>query len=131
MPSTPLSPEKLAQAQVLANAIREATVAEIDELARTLVATDDSHPFGATEFKVRDLAHQIAAKAIDVSAVPKVTERVHAALLEELTLEDRINDEVRVILEAYSEEMNKTGANYQEMFRKVKSELVRKYKAVL
>jgi hypothetical protein len=73
----------------------------------------------------------IVAKAIETSAVPKVTERVHAALLDELTLEDRINDEVRVILEAYSEEMKKTGANYQEMFRKVKSELVRKYKAVL
>jgi hypothetical protein len=73
----------------------------------------------------------IAAKAIETAAVPKVTERVHASLLEELTLEDRINDEVRVILEAYSEEMNKAGANYQEMFRKVKSELVRKYKAVL
>ena len=43
----------------------------------------------------------------------------------------RINDEVRVILEAYSDEMRKSGANYQEMFRKVKSELVRKYKAVL
>jgi len=27
--------------------------------------------------------------------------------------------------------MRKTGANYQEMFRKVKTELVRKYKAVL
>jgi len=27
--------------------------------------------------------------------------------------------------------MRNTGANYQEMFRKVKSELVRKYKAVL
>jgi hypothetical protein len=27
--------------------------------------------------------------------------------------------------------MQKTGANYQEMFRKVKNELVRKYKAVL
>jgi hypothetical protein len=73
MPSTPLSPEKLAQAQVLANAIREATAAEIDELARTLVATDDSHPFGATEFKVRDLAHQIAAKAIEQQLARKKT----------------------------------------------------------
>ena len=36
-----------------------------------------------------------------------------------------------MILEAYSEEMQKTGADYQEMFRKVKSELVKKYKAVL
>ena len=61
----------------------------------------------------------------------KVIERVQASMVEELSLEDRINDEVRVILEAYAEEMNKTGANYQEMFRKVKTELVRKYKAVL
>ena len=62
---------------------------------------------------------------------PALTEKVHAALLDELALEDRINDEVRVILEAYSEEMQKSGANYQEMFRKVKAELVQKYKAVL
>jgi hypothetical protein len=60
-----------------------------------------------------------------------VTEKVHASMLEEMSLEDRINDEVRVILEAYSDEMQKSGANYQEMFRKVKNELVRKYKAVL
>jgi hypothetical protein len=58
-------------------------------------------------------------------------DRVHAALLEEIALEDRINDEVRAILEAYSDEMLKSGANYQEMFKKVKNELVRKYKAVL
>ena len=73
----------------------------------------------------------IAGKLIETSAVPTVTERVNAALVDELSLEDRINDEVRVILEAYSDEMRKTGANYQEMFRKVKNELVRKYKAVL
>ena len=73
----------------------------------------------------------IAGKFIETSAVPAVTVRVNAALVDELSLEDRINDEVRVILEAYSEEMNKTGANYQEMFRKVKTQLVRKYKAVL
>ncbi len=73
----------------------------------------------------------IASKFIEVTALPAVTERVNAALVDELSLEDRINDEVRVILEAYSEEMQKSGANYQEMFRKVKTELVRKYKAVL
>ena len=73
----------------------------------------------------------IAGEHIETKAVPAVTEKVHAAMLEELSLEDRINDEVRVILEAYSEEMRRTGANYQEMFRKVKSELTRKYKAVL
>jgi hypothetical protein len=73
----------------------------------------------------------LSGEFIESDEVPAVTEKVHSALLDELSLEDRINDEVRVILEAYSEEMRKTGANYQEMFRKVKTELVRKYKAVL
>jgi len=64
VPATPIPPEKLADVQALAQAIREATAAEIDELARTLVATDDTHPFGPTEFKLRALAHTIAAKAL-------------------------------------------------------------------
>ena len=51
--------------------------------------------------------------------------------MEELTVEDRINDDVRKILEAYQDEMRQSGASYQEMFKKVKMELVRKYKAVL
>ena len=73
----------------------------------------------------------IAGEFIETAQMPVVRDKVHAAILDELSLEDRINDEVRVILEAYSEEMRTSGANYQEMFRKVKSELVRKYKAVL
>jgi hypothetical protein len=73
----------------------------------------------------------IAGGTIETKSAPLVTEKIHAAMLDEFALEDRINDEVRVILEAYSEEMRRTNANYQELFRKVKSELVRKYKAVL
>jgi hypothetical protein len=82
------------------------------------------------------LAHQVVKRLIDTKFIetknpPAVNERVNAALLEEITMEDRINDEVRVILEAYSDEMRKGGVNYQEMFKKVKNELVRKYRAVL
>lgn len=73
----------------------------------------------------------IKTEFIETDAKAAVTQRVEAALLEELGIEDRINDEVRAILEAYSEEMRKSGANYQEMFKKIKNELVRKYKAVL
>ena len=80
-------------------------------------------PWGTTDFAISEF--------IETENIAAVTERVHAALLEEMSLEDRINDEVRVILEAYSDEMRRSGANYQEMFRKVKSELVKKYKAVL
>ena len=73
----------------------------------------------------------ISGQFIEAQKPAEVAAAVNNSLLEELQLEDRINDEVRVILEAYSDEMRKSGANYQEMFRKVKNELVRKYKAVL
>jgi hypothetical protein len=73
----------------------------------------------------------IAAEFIETKNVQAVNDKVLTAMLDEFGLEDRINDEVRVILEAYSDEMRTSGANYQEMFRKVKNELVRKYKAVL
>ena len=79
----------------------------------------------------RTVKHLIDAKLITTSDM-KVTEaRVNAALTEELALEDRINEEVRVILDAYSDEMRKSGAQYAEMFKKVKNELAKKYKAVL
>ena len=71
------------------------------------------------------------AKMIHTDKPGIVNERVTAGLIDELSLEDRINDEVRVILEAFQDDMRKTGASYPEMFKKVKTELARKYKAVL
>ncbi len=79
----------------------------------------------------RTVKHLIDAKMVTTSNLKVTEERVIGGLTEELSLEDRINEEVRVILEAYSEEMRKTGAQYAEMFKKVKGELTRKYKAVL
>ncbi len=82
------------------------------------------------------LAREVTGKLIEgefIETTDKaaVAQRINTALVEELTLEDRINDEVRIILDTYAEEMQRSGANYQEMFKKVKNELVRKYKAVL
>ncbi len=75
--------------------------------------------------------HLEAAKMIHTDKPAVLNERVSAAMVEELALEDRINDEVRVILEAFQDDMLKSGASYPEMFKKVKMELARKYKAVL
>ena len=73
----------------------------------------------------------IDAKLIHTEKPAVLNERVNAGLLDELMLEDRINEEVRVILEAYQEDMRRSGASYPEMFKKVKMELAKKYKAVL
>lgn len=75
--------------------------------------------------------HLVDTKMIRSDKRAVVEEHVLKGLLEELTLEDRINEEVRVILDAYQDEMNRTGASYAEMFKKVKLELAKKYKAVL
>jgi hypothetical protein len=68
---------------------------------------------------------------IDASRPDAVADKVNAAMFEELSLEDRINEEVRAILEAYSDEARQMGADYQETFKRVKMQLVKKYKAVL
>jgi hypothetical protein len=85
---------------------------------------------------VNYLARQIAKRLIvgqfvEAKDVNALAERIDKSLHEELSVEDRINEEVRAILEAYSDEMRRSGANYQDMFKRVKGELVRKYKAVL
>jgi hypothetical protein len=54
-----------AHARQLAAAITEAAEEELLEIARTLAAADPASLFGATEFKVRELAHRIAAKAYE------------------------------------------------------------------
>ena len=79
----------------------------------------------------RTVKYLIDAKLITTSDLKGTEARVTEGLTDELALEDRINEEVRVILEAYQQEMLKSGAQYAEMFKKVKGELTRKYKAVL
>jgi hypothetical protein len=74
MPSAPLTPEKQAEIDNLARAIHEAVDAEIGELAANLATTDDAHLFGDNEFKIRALAHKIAAKAIEQHLAQKKTD---------------------------------------------------------
>jgi hypothetical protein len=73
MPSAPLSAEKQAEIDDLTRAIREAVDAEIGELAANLATTDDTHLFGQNEFKLRALAHRIAAKALEQHLARKKT----------------------------------------------------------
>jgi hypothetical protein len=65
MPSEPLSPEKDAEIQALAQAIHEAVDAEVEQLAADLARIDGPQLFGQNEFKIRALAHRVAAKAVE------------------------------------------------------------------
>jgi hypothetical protein len=89
---------------------------------------------------VRDYVGHMAAEVvkrliegnqIESKAAPAVTARVRQRMMEELTVEDRLNDEVREILVQHQDEMRRTGASYQEMYKKVKAQLARDRKLVL
>jgi hypothetical protein len=68
---------------------------------------------------------------IETKAGDAVTNRVRQRMVEELTVEDRINDEVRQILQDHQDEMRRTGVSYQEMYKKVKQQLARDRKLIL
>jgi hypothetical protein len=70
--------------------------------------------------------NQIETKTPEI-VIPRVRQR----MMEELTVEDRLNDEVREILTQHQDEMRRTGVSYQEMYKKVKGQLARDRKLVL
>jgi hypothetical protein len=63
--------------------------------------------------------------------VEPVIARVRARMMEEITVEDKVNEEVRNILTQYQDEMRRTGISYQDMFKKVKGQLARDKKLIL
>jgi hypothetical protein len=73
----------------------------------------------------------LASKMIETSSVETLTQRLRTAMQDEITVEDRLNDEARQILTQYADDMRRTGASYQEMFKKVKGELARQRKLIL
>jgi hypothetical protein len=68
---------------------------------------------------------------IETNAVEAITQRVRQRMMEEVTVEDRLNEEVRQILTDRQDEMRRTGVSYQEMYKKVKAHIARERKLVL
>jgi len=73
----------------------------------------------------------IEGELIEAKTPEGVTQRVRQKIMEELTIEDRLNDEVREILLQHQDEMRRTGVSYQEMYKKVKGQLARDRKLIL
>ncbi len=73
----------------------------------------------------------VGQEMIEAAAPEALTAKVRAALADELGVEDRLNEDVRAILTQYADEMRRTGASYQEMYKKVKNQLARERKLIL
>jgi len=60
-----------------------------------------------------------------------VNEVILQVVLDELSVEDRINDEARRILEEHSDQMRLLGATYEDAFKAIKKQIIRERKVVL
>ncbi len=87
----------------------------------------------AREF-VGYLARQLVARlspGLFETSNPAVGANIIAEIIEDdLSIEDKLNDEVRDLLDQYSEYMRRENVSYQEMFRKIKNQLLAQRKVI-
>jgi hypothetical protein len=88
----------------------------------------------------REYVHLLSKKIVEelveheMIEVPEgldLAEQLFQVMDAEVNLEDRINEEVRLLLNQYQDQMRQSGASYQEMFKLIKNKLVRERKLVL
>ncbi len=78
----------------------------------------------------RQIVRRLSAATIECVNPERVIELVSTLITDELNAEDALNDEVRDLLEQYSDYMRKEGVSYQDMFRKIKSTMITQRKIV-
>jgi len=88
------------------------------------------------EQQIEVLAHRIVAALVEENlaraAEPAALEaRLREVLVNDLSLEDRLNEEVHQILRQHEQMMRQQSIPYHEMFQKVKQKLVRERKLIL
>ena len=73
----------------------------------------------------------IEQEMIEVPEGLDLPEQILQVMDAEVNLEDRLNEEVRTMLNQYQDQMRQSGASYQEMFKLIKNKLVKERKLVL
>ena len=78
----------------------------------------------------RQLVKKLTPQTIETSHPEAVTELISNIIIEDLSIEDRLNDEVRDLLSQYSDYMRREGVSYQEMFRRIKNTMISQRKVI-
>ncbi len=73
----------------------------------------------------------VAAGRLEVDDEPQVVDGIARVIVDELSVEDRLNEEAREVLSQHVSQMERSDITYSEMFKKVKRELAKKKGIVL
>ena len=72
----------------------------------------------------RQLVERLSPIAFETSNPTYAAQLIGDVIEEDLSAEDRLNDEVRDLLDDYSDYMRRESISYQDMFRKIKNQML-------
>jgi hypothetical protein len=78
----------------------------------------------------RELVTRLTPSSFETSNPSVAAELIAQVIEDDLSIEDKLNDEVRDLLEQYSDYMRRENVSYQEMFRRVKNQLLAQRKVI-
>jgi uncharacterized protein len=78
----------------------------------------------------RQLVKRLTPQAFEVANPASAADAIAQVIEDDLSIEDQLNDEVRELLEQYSDYMRREGVSYQEMFRRVKNQMLAQKKVI-
>jgi len=82
------------------------------------------------DYLSRQLVQRLTQTVIDASNSAATAELIDKTIADDLAVEDKLNDEVRDLLDQYSDYMRREGVSYQEMFRRIKNQLIQQRKVI-
>lgn len=78
----------------------------------------------------RQLVNRLTPAAFETSNPAVAAEIISQVIEEDLSVEDKLNDEVRDLLDDYTDYMRRENVSYHEMFRRIKNQLLAQRKVV-
>jgi hypothetical protein len=81
-------------------------------------------------YLARQMVRRLTPRLIETTEPQALADLIAGVITEELEVEDRLNEEVREILSQYADYMRREGVSYQEMFRRIKNQLIAERKVV-
>jgi hypothetical protein len=82
------------------------------------------------DYLSRQLIQKLTPRVFEATNPQGATDLIATVIEEELAVEDKLNDEVRDLLEQYRDYMTREGVSYQEMFRRIKNTLLSQRKII-
>src|SRR5690348_9188171 len=78
----------------------------------------------------RQIVRKLSPQWIETTDPGVAAAFIGEIIQEDLSIEDRLNDEVRDVLSQYSDYMRREGVSYQDMFRRIKNTLISQRKVI-